>query len=145
MKIESLEIEARDSSVLLTRSGSREFGKGRPPKPELRACVFPAGPSENICRTVTNFCEALSNAVVVPYRFGIDIAVGSLNESDPIFYYHPKREKERKNVMKRIVCLMMALLMVMSMAACGSKKSTGVEDGVLTVGMECAYAPYNWM
>lgn len=20
----------------------------------------------------------------------------------------------------------------------------GVEDGVLTVGMECAYAPYNW-
>ena len=47
--------------------------------------------------------------------------------------------------MKRIVCLMMALLMVMSMAACGSKKSTGVEDGVLTVGMECAYAPYNWM
>ena len=21
---------------------------------------------------------------------------------------------------------------------------TGVEDGVLTVGMECAYAPYNW-
>ncbi|MDD5937453.1 MAG: transporter substrate-binding domain-containing protein [Clostridiales bacterium] len=22
--------------------------------------------------------------------------------------------------------------------------STGVEDGVLTVGMECAYAPYNW-
>ena len=22
---------------------------------------------------------------------------------------------------------------------------TGVEDGVLTVGMECAYAPYNWM
>ncbi len=47
--------------------------------------------------------------------------------------------------MKRIVCLMMALLMVMSMAACGSKKSSGVEDGVLTVGMECAYAPYNWM
>ena len=35
MKIESLEIEARDSSVLLTRSGSREFGKGRPPKPEI--------------------------------------------------------------------------------------------------------------
>ena len=22
--------------------------------------------------------------------------------------------------------------------------ASGVEDGVLTVGMECAYAPYNW-
>ena len=47
--------------------------------------------------------------------------------------------------MKRIVCLVLALMMVMSMTACGGKKSSGVEDGVLTVGMECAYAPYNWM
>jgi putative lysine transport system substrate-binding protein len=39
------------------------------------------------------------------------------------------------------------------MVACGAKEEpaadvadiiTGVEDGVLTVGMECAYAPYNW-
>ncbi len=47
--------------------------------------------------------------------------------------------------MKRIVCLVMATLMVLSMAACGSSQKSGVEDGVLTVGMECAYAPYNWM
>ena len=48
--------------------------------------------------------------------------------------------------MKRIVCLLIALMMVMSMAACGgSGAKSGVEDGVLTVGMECAYAPYNWM
>ena len=46
--------------------------------------------------------------------------------------------------MKKIVCLVLALMMVMPMAACGSKQETGVEDGVLTVGMECAYAPYNW-
>ncbi len=46
--------------------------------------------------------------------------------------------------MKRIVCLVLALMLVMSMAACGSAQKTGVEDGVLTVGMECAYAPYNW-
>ncbi len=47
--------------------------------------------------------------------------------------------------MKRIVCLVLALMMVaLSLAACGSKAKTGVEDGVLTVGMECAYAPYNW-
>ena len=46
--------------------------------------------------------------------------------------------------MKRIVCLALALMMVLTMAACGKKQETGVEDGVLTVGMECAYAPYNW-
>lgn len=46
--------------------------------------------------------------------------------------------------MKRIVCLVLTLMLVMSLAACGSKQETGVEDGVLTVGMECAYAPYNW-
>ena len=47
--------------------------------------------------------------------------------------------------MKKIMCLALALMMVLSMVACGGKKaSTGVEDGVLTVGMECAYAPYNW-
>ena len=28
--------------------------------------------------------------------------------------------------------------------AASGAPSGGVEDGVLTVGMECAYAPYNW-
>ena len=47
--------------------------------------------------------------------------------------------------MKKIMCLALAVMMVLSLVACGGKKaSTGVEDGVLTVGMECAYAPYNW-
>ena len=60
--------------------------------------------------------------------------------------------------MKKIVSLMLALMMVLSLGACGSgNESTGttagstegaaisgVEDGVLTVAMECAYAPYNW-
>ena len=69
--------------------------------------------------------------------------------------------------MRKITALALALLLVLSMTACGSKAETpaasqapaetqapaatqaaatvtGVEDGVLTVGMECAYAPYNW-
>ena len=61
--------------------------------------------------------------------------------------------------MRRITCLVLALLLALSMAACGSANntsttaaaaettasaSTGVEDGVLTIAMECAYAPYNW-
>ena len=47
--------------------------------------------------------------------------------------------------MKKILCILMAIAMFVSLTACGSSKTnTGVEDGVLTVGMECAYAPYNW-
>ena len=73
--------------------------------------------------------------------------------------------------MKKLLALTMALAMVLALAACGSSNSgsaapaasadksagaasgsaasdgdaiPGTEDGVLTVGMECAYAPYNW-
>ncbi len=72
--------------------------------------------------------------------------------------------------MKKIVALMLALIMALSVTACGGKTDApaaaapeapavpavedltgvdtsaiiGLEDGVLTVGMECAYAPYNW-
>ena len=58
-------------------------------------------------------------------------------------------------MMRRITCLVLALMLALSLAACGSAStasttaaaetaSTGVEDGVLTIAMECAYAPYNW-
>ena len=46
--------------------------------------------------------------------------------------------------MKKIIAMILAIVMMMSLAACGGGATTGVEDGVLTVGMECAYAPYNW-
>ena len=46
--------------------------------------------------------------------------------------------------MKKILSVLMAIAMLVSMSACGSAGKSGVEDGVLTVGMECAYAPYNW-
>ena len=46
--------------------------------------------------------------------------------------------------MKKIIAMTLAILMVLSMAACDGGEKSGVEDGVLTVGMECAYAPYNW-
>lgn len=48
--------------------------------------------------------------------------------------------------MRRILALALAAVMLLALASCGadSKAYTGVEDGVLTVGMECAYAPYNW-
>ena len=46
--------------------------------------------------------------------------------------------------MKKIIAMILAIVMMMSLAACSGGATTGVEDGVLTVGMECAYAPYNW-
>ena len=64
--------------------------------------------------------------------------------------------------MKKLLAIMLALVMVLSLAACGNEEPVeeapveeapvegdaaaipGTEDGVLTVGMECAYAPYNW-
>ena len=65
--------------------------------------------------------------------------------------------------MRKITCLVLSLVLALSLAACGAgsttsttaaadaaetaaaSASTGVEDGVLTIAMECAYAPYNWM
>ena len=46
--------------------------------------------------------------------------------------------------MKKIIAMILAVVMMLSLTACGGGATTGVEDGILTVGMECAYAPYNW-
>ena len=70
--------------------------------------------------------------------------------------------------MRRFVTMLLALSMALSLTACGGSDTTettentettqtegtetntdtsaipGLEDGVFTVGMECAYAPYNW-
>ena len=76
----------------------------------------------------------------------------------------PKKTKKEVRIMKKFLSLMLALTMLLTLTACGSAEPaateapaaeapaadapaavlTGVEDGVLTVGMECAYAPYNW-
>ena len=53
--------------------------------------------------------------------------------------------------MRKILSIILALAMFLSLTACGKTEPTaavsdipGLEDGVFTVGMECAYAPYNW-
>ena len=73
--------------------------------------------------------------------------------------------------MKKLLALLLALCMVLGMTACGSSEAStpaaeapasaadaapaesaaeesaaipGLEDGVFTISMECAYAPYNW-
>ena len=51
--------------------------------------------------------------------------------------------------MRRITALFALIAMAFALVSCGREQRdqepfTGVEDGVLTVAMECAYAPYNW-
>ena len=59
--------------------------------------------------------------------------------------------------MRRLLATVLALTLALTLAACGGNSTEntdstqgtflsipGTEDGVLTVGMECAYAPYNW-
>ena len=65
--------------------------------------------------------------------------------------------------MRRLIAMILAAMMMLSLAACTASEPaqttgatgndatettgavmSGVEDGVLTVAMECAYAPYNW-
>ena len=52
-------------------------------------------------------------------------------------------EREEQN-MKRALGLMLALLLVGTMAAGCAGGGTEDTDNTLTVAMECSYAPYNW-
>ena len=55
-------------------------------------------------------------------------------------------------MIKRLTAAALAAMLTVSMTACGGTNDesssaaaqSGLEDGVLTVAMECAYAPYNW-
>lgn len=47
--------------------------------------------------------------------------------------------------MRRILSFVLCVTLLLTLTACGSSApKSGVEDGVLTIAMECAYAPYNW-
>ena len=47
--------------------------------------------------------------------------------------------------MRRITAIVLAMLMLLALSAAAyADVPSGVEDGVLTIAMECAYAPYNW-
>ena len=48
--------------------------------------------------------------------------------------------------MKKIFSVLMTIMMLVTLSGCivDSSAHSGVEDGVLTIAMECAYAPYNW-
>ncbi|HPX92591.1 MAG TPA: transporter substrate-binding domain-containing protein [Bacillota bacterium] len=50
--------------------------------------------------------------------------------------------------MRKWINLLFVAMLLAGLVGCGSKAGqqvpTGVEDGILTIAMECAYAPYNW-
>jgi len=53
--------------------------------------------------------------------------------------------------MKKLICLMLILVSMLCLVSCGKKESdagdmeTIKEAGVIRIGMECDYAPFNWM
>ena len=53
--------------------------------------------------------------------------------------------------MKRILSVVLVAMMLLALVACGNSDPAptganipGTDNNILTVGMECAYAPYNW-
>ena len=46
--------------------------------------------------------------------------------------------------MKKVLALLAAIPLLISGVALADAPASGVEDGVFTIAMECAYAPYNW-
>ena len=49
--------------------------------------------------------------------------------------------------MKKLLSMLLAVMMLLALTAPAIAEDavpSGVEDGVLTIAMECAYAPYNW-
>ena len=101
-----------------------------------------------------------------PLRAAFRISMDRLTKRSSFFHRRDAPEKfkfGKVSVMKKFLTLLMALSMCLSLAACGGSSeeaaetpdsgetageegavSSGVEDGVLTIAMECAYAPYNW-
>ncbi len=74
-----------------------------------------------------------------------------------IFIYDPCRRGEnageplaqKGKEMRRTIAMLMAVLMLFALGSAAAfaddaEVPSGVEDGVLTIAMECAYAPYNW-
>lgn len=49
--------------------------------------------------------------------------------------------KKETKMTRKIIALVLAMVMCLGLAACGSEPEN---DNVLRVAMECAYAPYNW-
>ena len=55
---------------------------------------------------------------------------------------------QKGRTMRRTIAMLLAVMMIFALAAsqafADDAVPSGVEDGVLTIAMECAYAPYNW-
>lgn len=47
-------------------------------------------------------------------------------------------------MMNRLTAILLCLMLCLMTTCCVADKPSGVEDNVLTVAMECNYAPYNW-
>lgn len=110
----------------------------------------------------TTVAEMRSAIVHVTYFLIIRFWRSKHNASAIIFCPIREGEKKKMNRTTRTIAMIVMAAMILCLAACGQvtvttetttttttteaapAAFTGVEDGVLTVAMECAYEPYNW-
>ena len=50
----------------------------------------------------------------------------------------------KKTIVSILALTLSAVMLALCFTSCSKGQATGVEDGVLTIALECAYAPYNW-
>lgn len=55
-----------------------------------------------------------------------------------------QEKKEGDSKMKKVFALLTAAVLALSLTACGKAASSAAADDVIKVGMECAYAPFNY-
>ena len=60
-----------------------------------------------------------------------------------LLFPYTKIKKSEVRKMKKLFVVLIALMML-TIPMANAESFSGVEDGKLTVAMECAYAPYNW-
>ena len=59
-----------------------------------------------------------------------------------LFYYQVKRGEGK--MIRKVLAACLALMVCVTMTACGGSDSSSEEKTTLVVGMECNYAPFNW-
>ena len=115
------------------------FAEACSPKEDYR--IF-TGLYGNTVQTVTNVesCEHLS----VNYGMLAATASGIFCCLIQNIFIRKETCTMKKTLVSIIALTLSAIMLIFSFSSCGKKATSGVEDGVLTIAMECTYAPYNW-
>ena len=148
------QIEVRFASVRLpSGTGIPAGGKGSPPKCPEPPGLGMLGRQRRSAGLSQVSCEALSMAVRCAFFAPISVCPWIAFQAIHFFVSIERIQKIEREArkMRRFMTLILAMAMLLTLTACGGNSNansaadtaavTGVEDGVLSIAMECAYAP----